>query len=355
MDAALPLTEASLATDSTLAYRASIHPDNDKRIAHNPFRCVFFRRMITLDVPRLRVGGPILPLKSFKFFFNNMDVDQVRAKYQTTGFVDRNIVALSRFTTNRQRMTAYLPEPGTVEPTIFNLANEGFQLAVPAHDNGSDREMSPASENDVEDIDTEISQLWRQFVMDLTCKSPNQRGSTNPSYLKLNEVQRRTGSEAPYHNNRFDEIFTAVYYKDASEKEWETSFRWLLPPLGHQSSTAVQNYRQSPYYQKWMQMLEANAQEPAVIERIRKEFWDRIRTWSWIPKAESDKMWPTSVNKPSKRAFIRWPPSDRRDPAPIILLRHGIVPDFRPAVVLNIGVRHADMPVPVQEEEEESE
>lgn len=196
MDAALPIIEASDAIDLHLAYRATIHPDNHKRIAYIPFGCVFFRRMIVGDVPRLRLSGPILPAKSFKFWFKGLDKDQVQAKYQNAGFVDRNIVALTRFTTNKQRPVPYINMTGAAEPDLFNLAEQGVALAPPTFDDASDVEDRPSTPDaEPQGIDAQISQLWRQFVVDVTSKSPNPRGSANSSYLKLDENERRSGNE----------------------------------------------------------------------------------------------------------------------------------------------------------------
>lgn len=333
MSAALPLIEVAEALDENLAYSVSIREENYRRVPHIPFGCIFFRRMVCGEVPRLRMYGPLLPAKSFQYFFK-MDIDAVEAQYTSTGLVDKNIVNQIRFPTAKRKPPKFF---GPTEK-IFDLARDDHELAVPVIDDGSDVEPEarpdspPSSGEEDHGIDTELSRLWCQFVSDVTMKSPTPRntGGRRPSYMKLTPTERSSGSEAPYNNLRLDQVFTDVYYKIATEEEKATSFNHLFPPRGYVSTTAKQNYRHCPYYQKWMKILEQNNDNAALIDRIRSDFRERLFGWKWMPKAESDKMWTTSFKKDSKGSFIRWPPSEKNDPAPFILVSDGECPLFEP-------------------------
>lgn len=340
MDAVLPITEAEGADREVLAYNTSIRHreiqgDEDGavlrgRVPFNPFGCIFLRRIMLPEVPRMRHGGPNLSPSAFSFWFNGMTIPQLQSKFRKSGIVDRNIVAAGRFTTNKVRMPMYINLTGAPQPNLFNLADRGHALPPLIEDNLSDIEDrdTPPPEDGPQDLDTRLSSIWRQFVCDLTSKSPNQRGLTNPSYLKLNTIQRRSGSEEPYKHLRLSELFTAVYYKQATEKTWETSFKWLFPPLGQRVSSVVQNYKQSPYYEQWTALLERNQDNPRLIEDARQEFFRRIKMWSWMPNAQVDKMWPTAAHRPTSRSFTRWPEAPGHPAAPHILIKAHAIPEF---------------------------
>ncbi|KAJ3563704.1 hypothetical protein NP233_g8773 [Leucocoprinus birnbaumii] len=344
MDAALPVRVAADVLDSQLAYPTSIGETNMHKIAYIPFGCVFFRRMVCGEVPRLRMGGPLLPSKSFHYFFK-ADIDELRRTYQTSGFLDDSVVRQNRFTTSKGKLPIY-HRFGSPEPELFAFATEGDELYQPVIDDGSDVEECPHtpvnradSDDEPQGIDAQLSQLWRQFVSDLTAKSPNPRGGgIRPSYMKLTPEQRYSGSEDPYKSLRLYEIFTDVWYKNASEEEWDVCFNNLFPPIGFVSTTRRQGYKPSPYYQDWMVMLEQNRDNADLVKRIRDGFRERMFTWEWMPKAESDKMWTTSAKKDGKRAFMCWPVKEDREAAPFILLEKNAVPIFAPPEDEDMGV-----------------
>ncbi|KAJ3555370.1 hypothetical protein NP233_g12228 [Leucocoprinus birnbaumii] len=285
------------------------------------------------EVPRLRQQGPLLPLKAFRYFFRS-DIEELRRDFQTTGFIEDEVIRQNRFTTSKAKLPIYC-RFGTPEPDLFAFAAAGDELYQPVVDDGSDVEERPPTPPDQADddqprgIDAELSQLWRQFVSDLTSKSPNPRGGEiRPSYMKLTPNERYSSSEAPYKSLHVYEIWTDVWYKNAPEEDWEVCFNNLFPPVGFVSSTRRQGYKPSPYYQDWMVILEQNHDNAPLVERIRDEFRKRIFAWEWMPKAESDKMWTTSAKKDGKRAFTRWPAKEGRDAAPVILLKKNAVPIF---------------------------
>ena len=350
MDAAFPLSEARDLNRDVLAYNTSRQADwqqeeeeeeeeegegeqRDRRahgrVPYIPYGCVFFRRIMVGDiVPRLRIGGTALTEPAFKFWFEGMTLDQVQAMYQKSGVIPRAALAGKR-PTNKARMSQYVNLTGAPEPTLFDLQSQGHTLPAPTQDDGSDIDdrSSPPPAEESPTIDTFLSQLWRQFIVDLTGKAPNPRGITNPSYLKLTAVQRREGKEDIYKNLTLSDVFTDVSYKNASSADWQRAFKWLFPEPGYKTTTAVQNYSSSPYFTTWMRFIE-DPDNSALISASRSEIWNRVRKWSWVPDAQQDKMWPTSAVS----GFTRWPSSSGRGgkdrAAPRILLKSHTVPIF---------------------------
>lgn len=335
MNAALPVIEASEVVEGALAYRTSTNEENHEGVAYNPFGCVFFRRMMATDVPRLRIGGPTLTGRSFSFWFDNMTIEQVQAKYQKAGLIPAEIVAMTRHT-NKHRNVLYVNTSGAREPDLFSLSAQGLELAPPIHDDGSDQEDPLDDDDDDEDteavtLDARVSTIWRQFIRDVKSKSPNPRGGVNASYLRLSANDRRSADETLFSDLHLQDLFTDFYYFPSTETQWKTCFGWLFPQPGQVSTTkGTQNYTSCAYYGSWMQLLEENQGNEEVIKSIRAEFWTRIWRWKWIPKAEMDRIWPTSVSKPAARKFIRYPVDDNRSPAPILLLKENSRPISEP-------------------------
>ena len=342
MDAALPLSEAGDLNTDVLAYNSfrradwqeeeeeggeGYHPSR-ARLPYIPYGCVFFRRiMVGETVPRLRVGGTVLTEPAFKFWFEGMTMEEVKVMYQKSGIIPRRALAGKR-PTNKARMPAYVNLTGEPEPTLFDLQSQGHILPPPAQDVGSDMEdRSSSSDEEPESIDAFLSQLWRQFVIDLTGKAPNPRGITKPSYLKLSADRRREGKDDIYKNLTLSDLFTDVAYKKASTEEWQRAFKWLFPEPGYKTTNGIQNYPSSPYFKEWLSFID-NPDKSDLVAASRQEIWKRLKTWSWIPDAQQDKMWPTKAAS----GFTRWPPSTgsggKDGAAPRILLKRKAVPVF---------------------------
>jgi hypothetical protein len=342
MRATLPITEESDTIRDVLAYNTSIRPpwqheDEEgprdiQGVPYNPYGIVFFRTIMLeadkVDVPRFCCGGSSISPYSFTFFFDGMTLDDVKSKFNRTWLVERETVARIR-PTNKKSGLSYINTTGAPEPKLFNLGTLGYTLPPPVHDEGSDLDECPSPDtNHTTDIDTQLSDLWRQFVMDITYKAPNQRGMINPSHVRVSQVDRFTASEKPYKTLNLAETFNAVWYKNASMDQWKLSFDWLFPPPGRQISKAVQNYGSCKYYLTWMELLDNNKNDGPLIEAIRAKFFKRIREWRWMPNAQSDRIWPTSAKKPSSRSFTRWPAAENRPPAPHVLLHSSEHPIF---------------------------
>lgn len=343
MDAALPLSEAEGLNTDVLAYntfsRAGWQEEEGEgeeedrvprtRVPYIPYGCVFFRRiMIGEIVPRLRVGGTLLAESAFKFWFDGMTIDEVKAMYQRSGVISRNAVAARR-PSNKGRMPIYTNSTGVPEPTLFDLQSQGHKLPPPVQDDGSDIEdrSSPEPEAEPATIDTFLTQLWCQFIIDVIFKAPNPRGNTNPSYLKLSAAQRREGNDDILKNLTLSELFTDVAYRKGSRQDWERAFKWLFPQPGFKTTNAIQNYPSCPYFKTWMSFIE-DPEHLEVVSASRQQIWKRFLTLNWIPDAQQDKMWPTKAVS----GFTRWPSSTgssgKDAAAPRILLKVKAVPVF---------------------------
>ena len=111
--------------------------------------------------------------------------------------LDKAALIGKRATTNKRVMPVYRAEEE--EPDLFTLGARGHVLPPPTLDDGSDIDDwdSPPPEQPApgQSIDSLLSNVWRQFIIDITGKSPNPKGITNPSYLLLTDVQRQSATE----------------------------------------------------------------------------------------------------------------------------------------------------------------
>lgn len=326
MQAVLPVTDATDADRNILAYPASTHQEaadeeeEDEDVApslpYNPFGLIFLRRVVLdVDVPRMRAGGPFLTIPAFKHLFG-ASLDEIKCKYYTTGIIPREVVAKKRIVTNKTKRTpTYLNTSCAPQPNVFSLAAAGHKLPPPAIDSGSDIEDREEADETDGGIDSGVSQMWRQFLVDVAVKTPNPRGATAKSYFTVSRDDRLCVGEEFYMNNKLSDMWSACQFKVGRKEDWRLAFDHLFPPLGHQTTQSVQNYTQCKYYIKWKEIC-ATADASSVIA-IRKELWKKVSSLFWIPHACQDKMWPTSQKV---SGFMRLPPQSA-GPAPRILVK----------------------------------
>jgi hypothetical protein len=287
-------------------------------VPYNPYGVIFLRRVVLRGekhVPRMRAGGPYLSPPALKFFFHASE-EEIVHKYYKVGIVPRDILDKHRVVTNKtRRTTTYINFSEEPEPNLFQLAAKGHRLPPPPVDDGSDIEMEGEPEI-TGDIDAEVSQLWRQFLIDVVIKSPNPRGGTTSSYLTISRQDRLTVGEDFYKNPKLSDMWTACQYKLAGTKELQLVFHHLFPPYNHKTPEKnVQNYLQCAYYRKWAE-IRATANETVVVA-IRQELFKKLQALVWIPHAVQDRIWPTATTAPG---FTRLPPGTT-GPAPRLLIR----------------------------------
>lgn len=283
---------------------------------------------MVIGVPRLRIGGSTLPPPAFYTWFG-MTIEEVQTKYKMSGIIGRDALGGKR-PTNKARMPIYHNRTGTQEPALFDLRARGHSLPPPIRDDGSDVDdrMSIPPADEPRDIDEFLSRLYRQFVIDVLGKAPNMKGATNASYMRLTALQRREGTDVTFKNLTLSTIWNHVAYRTATTADWQRAFKWLFPSRGFKTTDTVQNYPSCPYFRTWMEFLENAENSQKLVSDAREALWKLVRTWSWIPDAQQDKMWPT----PALKGFTRWPhilKSNGKDlPAPRILLKNDAQPTF---------------------------
>lgn len=128
-------------------------------------------------------------------------------------------------------------------------------------DDDDDNVTSP--ENTLLPIDNEITELWRQFLLNITSKSPNPKFSTSPSYCKLSAAEHAKVTEATYQNHNLAIYFNDCQWKVSSTKEWEEIFNCLWLKKNYGKVGKVQNYSSMVYYPKWLLVLEATSPKTA--------------------------------------------------------------------------------------------
>jgi hypothetical protein len=325
MDAVLPLTDASDPDHLSLIFPASRRGDglededdedgDEPTIPYNPYGVIFLRTIVLLQVPRMRAGGPGLSSAAFKFIFSKTE-DEIIHQYFRIGIISRDTLQHNPVRSNKCRQTAtYIPEPGAVQPVLFNLAQLDLSLPPPAVDGGSDLEDSEESADEGMGIDETITQLFRQFLIDMILKVPNSKGNSL-SYSILADNARLSVTEDFYKNLRLSEVWRTCQYKVGTKSDFKLAFSHLFPPRGHKTKPKVQNYLQSQYYMKWKDIC-ATA-DAATVDKIRSEIWKRVCRFNWLPHANQDKIWPTKHIKNFKHYPSNCSPIA---PAPRILVR----------------------------------
>lgn len=332
MRATLPLTEASGADPGLLPYPASTAEEEEEEesgeegedspgpVPYIPYGVIFLRRiMIHGAILRMRKGGPFLNVAAFHFFFNGT-IDDIKHKYRKLGIIPREQLALPRNNTNRSTRTAtYISTSDEPEELLFNLEAAGHRLPPPPVDSGSDvsdTEAADGAEATFGSIDASISQMWRQFLIDLSLKAPTPRGANKPSYLKLSKAERMDVNDSLYKNKCLSDMWNACQWKVGSKDDWDRTFNHLFPPRGHQTAGNVQNYTQCQYYTKWKEICEYT--EAPTVNAIRRALRAKMDEFYWMPHACQDKLWVTT--QVSSKGFRRLPPGST-GPAPQIIVR----------------------------------
>ncbi|THU75489.1 hypothetical protein K435DRAFT_707066, partial [Dendrothele bispora CBS 962.96] len=206
-------------------------------------------------------------------------------------------------------------DPTEPPQVLFNLASQGYKLPPPPRDDGSDVEMHSISDNDGEGIDVKLTHLWRQFILDVTAKSPNMKKATAPSYLKLSPDDRAKITDALYKDMNFGELFVSCRYKYAGRDEFEKAFNYFFTPPGTLVAEGIQNYTNCKYWPKWQ---EYSAGPKTTSKAMHSALRELFMSLDWIPQAASDKMWNTSTKNTRDFTVL---PVGHQGPAPRLLVR----------------------------------
>lgn len=323
MKAVLPVTDGDAIDDLALMYCSRGGGDDDdddddsihSSLPFNPYGAIFLRCVKLVQVPRMRVGGPGLSSKAFKHLFGRSE-DAVVHQYNRVGIMSREQFAERRVGNKSKRTVTYIPESNAVQPVLFDLERQKLKLPPPAADGGSDLEGDEESAEEDSGIDAVITQLYRQFLIDVMQKVPNPRGMNKRPYCVLDMTARLRATEDLYNNPRLPDVWNACYYMKADIKQYQAAFDHLFPPRDHLTSPKVQNYLQCQYYMKWKQLCASS--DSLTVGRIRREIRRRVFKLAWLPHPCQDRIWATKGLK----GFTRYPlTSDVDASAPRILMR----------------------------------
>jgi hypothetical protein len=197
----------------------------------------------------------------------------------------------------------------------FSVAEQGGSLRPFPVDMGMDAEPPEEVVPDNEDIDVTLTNLWRQFALDITSRCSNSKGSHAESHIVLSPAARLHVTPDTYKNRNLAAYFRDCQWKVVSHREWYAIFNCLFPPPGQKLSPSAQNYAQMRYYLDWAGILERA--DGDVIVKMRAALKEKFDEFYWMPHACKDRVWKSrylaSYNKTSGLP--------RKEPCPLIAIK----------------------------------
>lgn len=348
MNATLPHVNRREADPDTLAYGGpAAHDDGDSQASSDseeeqparrrrrgaetlpafPYGLVFLRGIRVgpeYPVPRLTHDGSYIESKAFRYFFG-VNSDEIELEFFASRLVaPPNPARVPNKAPRTARYHNWNRGEGE-EERDFSLADQGYRLNPTPRDGGSDIDDNEDRDNDDEAegeedeaafnerIDKLLTRVWRQFLLDITLKSPNMRRAVNPSYCILDPGERTLVTEETYKNRRLSDYFLDCQWKFAESGDWDLTFDRLWP-LGDSLQNKSQNYTATTYYPEWA-ALKARA-DSDTIQHMRRALKKKFDKLYWMPFAQSDRIWYT-------KAAIGFQKSSGRNilaPAPQILI-----------------------------------
>jgi hypothetical protein len=293
-------------------------------VPYNPYGLVFLRTIRVGDrypVPRLQRSDllrfQMLSPHAFQNIFNTTR-DEVDAEFFQSDMVKKPHPTRVPNKVHRTARRIVRNNAGR-EDRLFDLTSKGYKLPEPAVDEGSDMDVGsdhqpvlPASDDN---LDSKLSNLWRQFLVDLTAKAPNPKSAVLPSYCKLSAEQRSKVHDRDHQNIKLSDYWNDCQWKISTEDEWCLIFDRLWPDKDKiLCGSSVQNYKSAIYYIEWT-TLTSNSDLPTV-SAMRKELRKRFDSLFWVPHAQTDRIWHTKYLK----GFQRSSGDDHLQPAPRILI-----------------------------------
>jgi len=266
-------------------------------------------------VPCLNNEGLTIKPNAFHYFFG-VDYDKMEKEFFCAGLVQP--ANPSRIPNKVRCTTRYHKWDRDDVQKEFSIARHGFSLPSPAHDAGSDvseEEEEAESQGEGDNIDARLTKIWWHFLIDITLKSPNKKLAGKSSYFLLDMDQCLHATEATYNNCKLSDIFSDCQWKIAEPREWGLIFDRLFPPKNGKPLTGkVQNYKKTQYYPEWVKLRERADDE--TFSCMRWEVRKKIDMLYWLPFAQTDRIWRTSLDLRFKRSSGK----DRLATSPQILL-----------------------------------
>lgn len=290
-------SQADTESDDDLPPRAKRRREDD-RLPAFPYGLVFLRTIRIGEshpVPRLQRDDIYMSSKAFQYFFK-VDLEDVETEYFRPRLVQGSNP--QRVQNKVKRTMAYYNWNEDEENVRdFDLARRGIRLPSTERDGGSDMDEDdqPVVEAGDGDIDARLTQIWRQFLIDITAKSPNKKGAWDTAYCVLTEAERLQVTEETYKNRRLSSYFRDCQWKVAKAEEWQEIFNKLFPPLNRGVLCGkVQNYGSMKYYGDWAKLKEAV--DSASFTCIRDAVKVKFNSLYWMPAAQSDRIWKTKYD-----------------------------------------------------------
>ncbi|KAJ3963519.1 hypothetical protein EV361DRAFT_874802, partial [Lentinula raphanica] len=222
MRAVLPLTDADNPDPNTVLFLSRESDDEDVELTELPYIAhgtIFLRRlMLDVEVPRMRVHptGIYLSKSAFRYFFEATEED-VRYTYNPQGIAPRGPGV--RPAHNRSIRTPTFVATGDTNEVLFDFASRGHFLPPPVEDDGSDVEEPEEGVANLSisgDINSTVTQMWGQFLIDIVLKSPGPKRNAEPPYLTLTFPERQAVKEDLYMNLRLSDMWRMCRWKIAT-------------------------------------------------------------------------------------------------------------------------------------------
>ena len=293
-----------------------------KTLPCNPYGLVFLRAIrvgVKHPVPRFEKSDLLqfraLSEKAWRYFFG-VAREEISNQLLRSSIIKK---VNPRRIPNKVKRTALRLKGGEdQDPKLFDLTSKGYRLPDPVVDEGSDQGMdsndNPGNHDSDDDLDSKLSTLWRQFLVDLTAKAPNPKGGGSPSYCKLNEEERLKVDDEVHRNRKLSDYWVDCQWKIATQQEWTLNFNRLLPDKGDTLYGNAQNYKSATYYLEWKALM-SNSNALTVFA-MREQIRRRFNSLFWLPHAQTDRIWHTKF----LHGFTRSNNVDKSKPAPCVLI-----------------------------------
>lgn len=252
---------------------------------------IFLRRIIfppDSGVPRFSYGKE-LNIATWIHLFNRTP-DQLRLQALPPPFIPRRQLQLAGRVPTQKRMSR--PHWVQDDAPLPELANLHFPLPRIPQDIAQDLPYEEQVEylGDMgQDLPTELTRLWRQFLSDLIQKCGNLRGArADASHCRLSMQERQNVTQELLLNIDLSTVFNRVQYRKANSKEWKDAFGHYFSPLDAKIPIQPQNFPNMLYWRRWAEM---KSLVPEAVGHMRRQLRVLFDQLLWVPQTASDRVW----------------------------------------------------------------
>jgi len=283
--------------------------------------------------PRLDNPGSYLKPSSYKFHFGEIYETLLHSVFRLGTGIDAHPL---RNPTKKRRTVQYYDEGQALPAETIALEQNGHRLPERPEDVGSDNEeeefrpLQPGPNDEEMGLNGQATNLWRQGLLDVTSKCPNEKGFNKPPYCRLSPEQRRLVNMATYQNLKLSDYFMDCRYalrRDAPAL-WDLAFDNMFPPKGKAIKKGRQGYSQSEYFGIYEHLRSGPDEMVNALRKALKEKFDQLQ---WFPWLQADKMWKTSSSIAREDHRFRRCEGNTKPsstPAPFVLIRTNTIPTW---------------------------